>query len=71
MNALIEIEANEFSQLFKDGDTLGIRMFMEHVNMPLDVKIKFTMKSLHYPNLSKTQLLSSLKLTHTLKFLSV
>lgn len=40
MNALIEIEANEFSQLFKNGDTLGIRMFMEHVNMPLDVQDK-------------------------------
>ncbi|GIU07740.1 hypothetical protein [Shewanella glacialipiscicola] len=40
MNALIEIEATEFSQLFKNGDMLGIRMFMEHVRMPLDVQDK-------------------------------
>ena len=40
MNALIEIEATEFSQLFKSGDMLGIRMFMEHVRMPLDVQAK-------------------------------
>lgn len=40
MNALIEIEASEFSQLFKRGDTLSIRMFMEHVHMPLDVQDK-------------------------------
>lgn len=40
MNALIEIEAAEFSQLFKSGDTLRIRMFMEHVHMPLDVQDK-------------------------------
>ncbi|QYJ78487.1 hypothetical protein [Shewanella acanthi] len=40
MNALIEIEATEFSQLFKRGDALKIRMFMEHVHMPLDVQDK-------------------------------
>ncbi|MEL4372002.1 hypothetical protein [Shewanella xiamenensis] len=40
MNALIEIEASEFSQLFKSGDALSIRMFMEHVRMPLDVQDK-------------------------------
>ena len=40
MNALIEIEASEFSQLFKSGDALSIRMFMEHVHMPLDVQDK-------------------------------
>ncbi|MCP3128662.1 hypothetical protein [Shewanella sp. KJ2020] len=40
MNALIEIEATEFSQLFKSGDALSIRMFMEHVRMPLDVQDK-------------------------------
>jgi len=40
MNALIEIEASEFSQLFKRGDALSIRMFMEHVRMPLDVQDK-------------------------------
>ena len=40
MNRLIEVEATEFTQLFKSGDTLGIRMFMEHVHMPLDVQDK-------------------------------
>ncbi len=40
MNALIETEAYELSQLFKSGDSLKIRMYMEHVHMPLDVQDK-------------------------------
>ena len=40
MNSLIEMEANKLSTLFGHGDILGIRMFMEHMNIPLDVQDK-------------------------------
>ncbi|NMH66110.1 hypothetical protein [Shewanella salipaludis] len=38
MNALIEFEAGRFVDLFERNDTLGIHMFMEHMNIPLDVQ---------------------------------
>ncbi|EGM69415.1 hypothetical protein [Shewanella sp. HN-41] len=38
MNALIELEATKLTTLFSHGDILGIRMFMEHMNIPLDVQ---------------------------------
>lgn len=40
MNALIEMEASKLTTLFDHGDILGIRMFMEHMNIPLDVQDK-------------------------------
>ncbi|QYJ80060.1 hypothetical protein [Shewanella acanthi] len=40
MNAIIEFEAAKLTTLFSNGDVLGIRMFMEHMNIPLDVQDK-------------------------------
>ncbi|QSX28784.1 MULTISPECIES: hypothetical protein [Shewanella] len=38
MNALIEYEAGRLANLMLHGDTLGIRLFMEHMHIPLDVQ---------------------------------
>ncbi|MBT1445736.1 hypothetical protein KJI95_14580 [Shewanella sp. JM162201] len=38
MNALIDFEAERLAALIGRGDVLGIRMFMEHMQMPLDVQ---------------------------------
>ncbi len=38
MNAIIEYEAAKLTSLFSHGDTLGSRMFMENMHIPLDVQ---------------------------------
>lgn len=40
MNTVIELEVTKLTTLFSHGDVLGIRMFMEHMNIPLDVQDK-------------------------------
>ncbi|QFU23332.1 hypothetical protein FM038_014830 [Shewanella eurypsychrophilus] len=38
MNALVEFEAGRLVDLFDQGDTLHIFMFMDKMNMPIDVQ---------------------------------
>ncbi|AQS38697.1 hypothetical protein Sps_03570 [Shewanella psychrophila] len=38
MNALVEFEAGRLVDLFGQGDTLNIFMFMDMMNMPIDVQ---------------------------------
>lgn len=58
MNALIELEATTLTTLFSHGDVLGIRMFMEHMNIPLDVQDRLydeisALKHLNHHQVSK------------------
>ena len=38
MNALIDFEAGKLAELFEQGDDLSIYMFMEKMNIPIDVQ---------------------------------
>ncbi|ABV36313.1 conserved hypothetical protein [Shewanella sediminis HAW-EB3] len=38
MNTLVEFEAQRLTDLFNQGDTLNIYMFMDMMNMPIDVQ---------------------------------
>ncbi|MCG9757065.1 hypothetical protein L1D40_17895 [Shewanella insulae] len=40
MNTLIEFEAQRLADLFTQGDTLSIHMFMDSMSMPFDVQEK-------------------------------
>jgi len=38
MNALVELEAERLTDLFYQGDTLNIYMFIDMMNMPVDLQ---------------------------------
>ncbi|QYJ92454.1 hypothetical protein [Shewanella spartinae] len=40
MNTLIEFEAQRLADLFMQGDTLSIHLFMDSMSMPFDVQEK-------------------------------
>jgi hypothetical protein len=40
MNTLIEFEAAKLADLFDQGDSLAMHMFMENMHMPIDVQNK-------------------------------
>lgn len=40
MNALVEFEAGKLVDLFDEGDSLNIHMFMDMMKMPYDVQDK-------------------------------
>ncbi|MCL1122414.1 hypothetical protein N7V09_15630 [Shewanella seohaensis] len=40
MNAIVDFEAAKLTTLFSHGDILGIHMFMDQMNIPLDVQDK-------------------------------
>ncbi|MEC4724751.1 hypothetical protein HWQ46_04210 [Shewanella sp. D64] len=55
MNALVEFEAGKLVDLFDEGDSLNIHMFMDMMKMPYDVqdKLFFEISSLQNVDRSK------------------
>ncbi|WP_374700130.1 hypothetical protein [Shewanella woodyi] len=59
MNALVEFEAGKLADLFDEGDSLNIHMFMDMMKMPYDVqdKLFFEISSLESLDRSKIEMI--------------
>ncbi|CAM3910334.1 MULTISPECIES: hypothetical protein [Shewanella] len=56
MNTLIEFEAQRLADLFTQGDTLSIHMFMDSMSMPFDVQEKLFNEISALKNLDQQQI---------------
>lgn len=55
MNALVEYEAEKLTDLFNQGDTLNIYMFMDMMNMPVDVQDRLFTEISSLRNIDKSK----------------
>ncbi|WP_299788548.1 hypothetical protein [uncultured Shewanella sp.] len=55
MNSLVEFEAERLADLFNQGDTLNIYMFMDMMNMPIDVQDRLFTEISSLRNIDKSK----------------